>query len=115
MDKKKINEHITPDYKQIYKDIIRQKYPTKLNDPEILNRLNKLDTALDVIEFNDFLFRTTSKETKSENQKLRSYDKATVLKILKYQENYSLNNSEVARHFKMSRNTIALWKKRYQN
>lgn len=102
-----------PDYKQIYTDLIRQKHPEKFNDSGVQGRLNKLDTALDIIKFNEFLFRTTQKDTRSENQKIRSYDKATVLKILRYQKHYNLNNSEAARHFKMSRNTIALWKKLY--
>lgn len=44
------------------------------------------------------------------NQQHRSYDKKAVMEILEYQKKNRLNNTQVAEHFKMSRNTIAKWK-----
>ena len=47
----------------------------------------------------------------SESQKFKSYDRQTIFEILDYQKKYKLNNSQLARHFKLSRNTITKWKR----
>ena len=47
------------------------------------------------------------------NQKLHSFDQESILKILDYQKRHKCNNTELARHFKISRNTVASWKKRF--
>jgi DNA-binding transcriptional regulator YiaG len=99
----------TADYKRIYSDIISMKYPEK---KEICNSLlskNNLST-LDIIEISRILFNTTSKENFSFNQKHRSYDKSAIVKILEYQKKNKLNNSELARYFNLSRNTVTKWK-----
>jgi len=53
----------------------------------------------------------SDKEKIRDNQKLKSYDKNTILQILDYQKKHHLNNTELALHFKLSRNTVAKWKK----
>lgn len=68
-----------PDYKQIYRDIIKQKYPDKYNDLNIRDRLNNLRTSLDVIKFNELLFGATQRDRMIASQKLRSYDKETIV------------------------------------
>ncbi|HUH25918.1 MAG TPA: helix-turn-helix domain-containing protein [Flavobacterium sp.] len=48
------------------------------------------------------------------NQKYRSYDKATIIEILNYQKKNGLNNTQLANHFKLSRNTVAKWERLFQ-
>lgn len=97
-----------PDYKKIYEDIISFNYPEKM---EICrNLLNKNEwTALDVISINNILFDKDI--DRSNNSKFRSYDEQTIVKILHYQKELGLNNSELALHFRLSRNTVSKWKK----
>ncbi|NML72242.1 hypothetical protein HHL23_20995 [Chryseobacterium sp. RP-3-3] len=45
-----------PDFKLIYTDIINEKFPEKINDPLIRNKLNALNTAVDVLKFNILVF-----------------------------------------------------------
>lgn len=103
-------EKSNPDYKRIYNDIIDQKYPQKRG--LCRNILNKpqLD-VLDIIQINSIIFDSKEKDTQEFNHKHRSYDVYSIRKILNYQKKEKLNNSEVSRKFKLSRNTIAKWKK----
>ncbi len=99
-----------PNYKRIYQDMIRLKYPEKeiLCNP-ILSK-NSIDN-LDIIKLNNIITGKTDKIMIKENQKLKSYDRATIMKILNHQKKNNVSNTELAIHFKMSRNTIARWKK----
>ena len=45
------------------------------------------------------------------SQKFRSYKKSDILNILDYQKENGLNNSQLANHFRLSRNTVSKWKK----
>ncbi|WP_426482214.1 helix-turn-helix domain-containing protein [Chryseobacterium sp. R2ACT005] len=97
-----------PDYKKIYKDLIAQKYPEKAKKCKSL--LEKKDfSVLDVIKINRLL--SDDRNIDDYNQKYRSYNKHTILEILKYQKEHNLNNSQLASHFKLSRNTVAKWRK----
>ncbi|WP_126652110.1 helix-turn-helix domain-containing protein [Chryseobacterium aureum] len=98
-----------PNYKKIYTDMVLAKYPNKI---EVCgNILNKESMSiLDVITLNRILFET---DNEIANQKLRSYDKRTVMEILNYQKKNKLNNIQTAMHFKLSRNTITKWKKSF--
>ncbi|WP_312553757.1 helix-turn-helix domain-containing protein [Empedobacter brevis] len=100
-----------PDYKQIFLDILEKKYPTKKEKCwPILNQ--DCLSVLDIIRLNKIIF-DTDKENEEFNQKHRSYNKSTILKILDYQKKYNLNNSQLAHHFNLSRNTVAKWKKMF--
>ena len=44
-------------------------------------------------------------------RKFRAYNKLTIMEILEYQKKNNINNTELSRYFKLSRNTIAKWKK----
>jgi len=102
-----------PKYRTIYKDIINRKYPDKKT--ECSNILSKKEISmLDVIMLNNIIFGLSDKETTEFNQKHRSYDLNTILEILDYQEKNELNNTELANHFKLSRNTVAKWKKYFK-
>ena len=106
----KKNEKNAPDYVKIYSDIIDLKYPDRKD--EFVSVLSKKQlTFLDVIELNHRLFGCTKSNELS--QKLRSYNKKAILDILDYQKKQNLTNSQIAMHFKMSRNTISKWRKIY--
>ncbi|CAM3415452.1 helix-turn-helix domain-containing protein [Empedobacter stercoris] len=96
----------TPNYKRIYSDILNKRYPEKKEVcKQIIQKANL--SAFDVIMLNEKIFGTNQ----SKNQKLRSYRKSDILKILDYQKKNNLNNSQLASHFHLSRNTVAKWKK----
>ena len=98
------------DYKKIYTDLILEKFPVK--QIEYQSFLNKKKwNCLDVIQLNNLLFPNKAFENSS--QKHKCYDKESILEILRYQKEKELNNSQLAKYFKLSRNTVALWKKKY--
>lgn len=103
-----------PNYKALYADLIQKKYPTRLK--EIEKYLSKeILTALDVIQINDLIFSNKTKTKLKVDQQLRSYQKEEILAILKYQQKNSLNNTQLALRFRLSRNTVSKWKKLYEN
>ncbi len=99
----------TPNYKQIYLDILQDKCTETNEKCQIILRKKDL-TALDIVEINQKIFGINSESFRF-NQKCKSYSKAAILKILEYQKSNCLNNVQTAKHFNMSRNTIASWKK----
>lgn len=99
-----------PDYKRIYNDILIKRYPQKKKICRGILEKEKL-SALDVIKLNSLIFETKNKEASIFNQQHRSYDKSAILDILNYQKKNNLNNTQIALHFKLSRNSIARWKK----
>ena len=97
-------------YKTLYTDIINDLYPSKKSIcQEILNK-NTL-SILDILELNELIFEDEHKKNIEVNQKFRSYSRRDILLILDYQKKNNLNNSQLANHFKLSRNTVAKWKK----
>ena len=101
-----------PDYKTIYTDILHKKYPEKKAECFPLLEKENL-SVLDIIELNKKIFGIADKETQAENQKYRSYSKSDILKILDYQKKHKLNNSQLSKHFKLSRNSVTKWKKMF--
>ena len=99
-----------PNYKKIYEDLMRVKFPEKLKCPKIQEHLNKLNTTEDILKLNDKLFKQ-NRETAKNNQQLKSYDKKTMLKLLNYQKKHNLSISFMSRKYKISRTTFAKWKK----
>ncbi|MCS4302869.1 helix-turn-helix domain-containing protein [Chryseobacterium sp. BIGb0232] len=102
----------TPNYKKIYIDILDKKYPHKV---EICQRIleKKILSTLDIITLNKIIFGEQDKESQKFNQRHRSYCEKTIKEILEYQKKNNLNNTQVALEFKMSRNSLAKWKKKY--
>ena len=95
-----------PNYKKIYEDILRLQHPTKKEECEKI--LSKTAFSVkDVININNIIFPKATQETQFANQRHRSYDKTSIIEILNYQKKNNLNNSELARHFKLSRKTVA--------
>ncbi|WP_278351622.1 helix-turn-helix domain-containing protein [Chryseobacterium gleum] len=99
-----------PDYKQIYTDILKEKFPEKLIDTAIRLKLETLHSAIDILKFNQLIFGEPEFTVGFNNQRLRSYDKESILKILRYQKKNELSNLQLSHHFKISRNTITKWK-----
>lgn len=101
-----------PDYKRIYKEIA-QKFDIETT-PHIESYFNKEEwTALDVIIVNNLLFKKHNKEQTDFNQQHKAYDLETIKAVLDYQEKHKLSNVQVANEFKLSRNTLATWRKKY--
>ncbi len=100
-------------YKRIFSDLIQKKFPDKMKEcKEYL--IKKELTQLEVIELNQKIFGVASKEVFEFNQKLKSYNESAIFEILDYQLKNNLNNSELADHFNLSRNTVSNWKKKYR-
>ncbi|AZA50661.1 helix-turn-helix domain-containing protein [Chryseobacterium carnipullorum] len=113
MDSKIQKVGTKPDYHKIYSDIIRLRHPEKRKYCEdILSKVNLSD--LDVIKLNDIVFSQQKKESQIFNQMHRAYNEQAILQILNYQKKNKLNNSQLAVYFKLSRNTVAKWKKIYK-
>lgn len=101
-----------PNYNKIYIDLIEKKFPEKKEEFAYL--LSKeIKNSLQLIKINDLIFNAQNKETNILNQKLRSYDEESIKEILKYQTLNRLNNQQTANLFKLSRNTVAKWKKTF--
>lgn len=103
--------HQKPNYRKIYEDMIRIKFPDKLGDYQGVLSKKEL-SALDVIKLNASLFGTFREEVNI-NGRHRSYSRSDIFEILDYQKKRRLNNSQLALHFGLSRNTVAHWKKIY--
>lgn len=99
-----------PNYKKIYTDLLDRKYPEKKQACESILQKTTIE-SLDVIRLNELIFNKNNKDLLKKNQLFKSYDEHTVINILKYQKENRLNNIQLASHFKLSRNTIAKWKK----
>ncbi|KXH82796.1 hypothetical protein [Chryseobacterium kwangjuense] len=104
---KEIQPINSPDYKKIYQDILRIKYPEKTEACKNILKKRHL-TSMDVVLLNEIIF---GKESIISNQPHKSYDCDTIHEILNFQIKNQLNNSQLAKHFKLSRNTILKWKK----
>ena len=100
-------------YQQIFRDILDTKYPEKKKVCIPLLQKENL-SAMDIVKINTKIFGI-SRENETSNQKHRSYHKSDILKILDYQKKHNLNNSQLANYFKLSRNTVAKWKKIFLN
>lgn len=97
-----------PNYKKIYSDLIQQRYPENYEEcRKILSK--KTLSFFEMIQLDSIISKKSSWDN-MENQKFRSYDKSTIYKVLEYQKKHNLNNSELAKHFRLSRNTVTKWK-----
>lgn len=101
-----------PDYKLIYSDIIKNKYPDKKRESNYILKITRW-SALDIIKINNMIFGGQDYALKQNNNKHRSYSKSDILEILQYQKKHKLSNSKLASHFNLSRNSIAKWKKTF--
>lgn len=101
-----------PDYKRIYTDLINERHPDKKEALKAILSKENL-SVLDIITCSNLLTDNTDKSAFAFNQKHRCFDHQSIMEILNYQKKYGYNNAQVARHFKLSRNTITKWKKKF--
>lgn len=96
-----------PDYKRIFIDMLHLKFPEK---KEELNKLLNKDTLseIDILLLNRKIFGT---KANNNGQKHKAYSKMAIDEILNYQKKNNLTNTQVANHFRLSRNTVAKWKR----
>ncbi|MEG0850102.1 MAG: helix-turn-helix domain-containing protein [Flavobacterium sp.] len=113
MDKEAQQRVIIPNYKRIYEDLLDRKYPHKKEVCKAVLAKEKLN-SMDVFLLNDLIFDKEARDENESDQKYRSYDKTSIFKILQYQKKNKLNNTQLADHFGLSRNTVAKWKKMFQ-
>ncbi|SDR05985.1 hypothetical protein SAMN05421664_3340 [Chryseobacterium soldanellicola] len=102
----------TPNYKRIFEDIIDLKYPQKKETCSKILSKNDL-SFLDIIKLNNMIFDQPNSSGDKINQQYRSYNTDAILEILEYQQKNKLNNSQLANHFKLSRNTVTKWRKMF--
>lgn len=102
-----------PNYRQIYIDLLIMKHPHKINECIDFLIKNKWD-CLDVITFNKLIFNSNGVDLKRKDGKFRSYDRNTMIKILKFKHEKGWNNSQLALHFNISRTTIRAWEKKLE-
>ncbi|KXH78310.1 hypothetical protein [Chryseobacterium kwangjuense] len=101
-----------PNYKRIYEDMLNLHYPHKLTECRPVLDKARL-SIFDIHLLNTIIFGKKNKENQVFNQKLRSYNEEDIREVLRYQRQYNLNNTQTALHFKLSRNSIASWRKKY--
>lgn len=99
-----------PNYNAIFNDIVNSSsIKTNSNIKTILSKNNLCSS--DVLKLNSLIFKNSIKE--KNNQKYKSYDEETILKILDFQRKNDCTNVELSNRFSISRNSIAKWKKIY--
>ncbi|WP_156424176.1 hypothetical protein [Myroides odoratus] len=100
-----------PNYNNIYRDLIEKQFPERVEEFSSLLSVD-ITNSIQVIELNNLLFYQFDNIKEWNNQKFKSYDLISVMKILKFQEENSLSNVDVSNFFRISRNTLASWKKK---
>lgn len=105
------NESLKPNYIKIYTDLIAMKFPEKKDTCRVFLQKEFL-TELDVIKLENIIFGKSVCKNNN-NKKHRSYDKSTIQKILDFQKAKNLNNLQLAKHYGLSRNTVAKWRKMF--
>lgn len=94
-------------------DLLKTNFPDKVDTYSNLLTKKKL-SVLEVIKLNEAIFEgSKNTEDQKQNQRYRAYDKDSILEILTYQKKYRLNNTQLAIHFRLSRNTVIAWRKRF--
>ncbi|WES95847.1 helix-turn-helix domain-containing protein [Chryseobacterium arthrosphaerae] len=99
-------ENREPDYVKIFSDMISKKFPEKQSICQYFLEKERL-SSLDVITITRILFHSSVI-----NNKHKSYDDESIDQILEYQRKNKMTNQNTAAIFKLSRNTLAAWKKR---
>ncbi len=104
-----VKSNSNPDYQRIYLDILDRKFPEKKESCKSFFEKEEL-SFLDIKKINELIFNP-GRKYEAGKRKFNAYDKASIFKILDYQNTHKLNNSQLAKHFGISRNTISKWKK----
>jgi len=84
-----MESHNPPNYKIIYTDILKKKFPYKEKECESLMNKENL-AAHDIIKLNEKIFGKTSNTSEKLNRKLLSYSKSDILKCWTIRKNTTL-------------------------
>lgn len=98
-----------PNFGKIFQEMAAKKSISESDLKKIYSKKNW--SSLDVIETNEKIFAKHNKENLKFNQQHKAYDESSIKKLLKYQKENKLNNSEMTRMFKLSRNTLIIWQR----
>ncbi|WP_370900464.1 helix-turn-helix domain-containing protein [Chryseobacterium gossypii] len=93
--------------------MLKQQNPEKLKEPKIKKLLENLNTTEDILSFNEKVFKVSG-ESQKINQKLKTYDRRTMMKLLKYQKKHGFSTSYMSRKYNISRTTLSKWKKTFE-
>lgn len=99
-----------PNYTRIYLDLIKYKNKEQTVSKALIDKINNIRIVKDILDIEKELFKNEDLEY---NQKLKCYDESTVKVLLDHQKANNLTNVEIGNKYKISRNTIAKWKKIY--
>ncbi len=102
-----------PNYQKIFQDIIAYDFPDVKKECKSILAKAKLSSR-DVIALNQKIFKSNSKDH-VESSKYRSYDLQSISEILEYQRKNEINDSQLAAHFSISRNTVRRWKNHFSS
>ena len=102
------SEQNKPDYERIFRELAEKGNIPAEQHKQLFSR--KSWSNLDVIQVNEQLFgNKKNNESIAFNQKHKAYDEESIIRILAYQRRHGLSNAQIAKMFKLSRNTIAKW------
>lgn len=105
-------------YKNIYTDLIYEsKYIDTVSQTFLQSQINQIKTFRDVLRINQELRKgkQLNQDDLKINQQLKSYDKNMILNILEEQKKFGLTNLDISKKYKMSRNTIAKWRRVFKD
>ena len=103
-----------PDYQKIYKEITERFHKNKTD--KVKTYLQKEEwTSFDVIAVNKLLYDMKENNELKVDKRCKAYDEQTIISVLNHQKEFRLNNSELSRLFKISRNSVISWRKRHSN
>lgn len=97
---------IKPNYKKIYNNILDEMFPEKKQEFSYFFNKKQV-SSLDIIDINNKIFGYKSEI----DRKHYTYLKSDIIEILNYQKKHCLNDAQLAKHFNISRNSVAKWKK----
>ena len=106
-------------YISLYTDFINDnnslQNKTKIKLLKHINNQQELSVKK-IIKINSIIKNDiASGKNNKKTQQLKAYDYDFVQQTLDYQKKYNLSNNNISIEFKLSRNTIAKWKKHFGN
>lgn len=121
MEEKKRLEVNKVNYKRLYFDFISELSDLSVYEKLMLTRhintyFNASFSFKQLYKINHLIRKSLKRMNyKTKRKSVNAYDKRYILEILSYQKELGLSDSTMSLEFKLSRNTLASWKKRFDN
>jgi hypothetical protein len=121
MEEKKRLEVNKVNYKRLYFDFISELSDLSVYEKLMLTRhintyFNASFSFKQLYKINHLIQKSLKRMNyKTKRKSVNAYDKRYILEILSYQKELGLSDSTMSLEFKLSRNTLASWKKRFDN